>query len=302
MDLSEIRALIASAPPEVQRSFVALNAWVDDNCEECKETKEAENGVVASTTEIPPFPVDPFANPNFTHPTPLTITSDGRIFGHAAAWDSCHVGSPDGAGKCTPPPRSKSDYAYFKTGVFTNPLTNTETPVGTITFNANHASLQADVNGTRDHYAHTGTQAAYVNVGEDDYGIWMAGMLNPDLTDSDIRTLKAAAISGDWRPIDNSRELIAALAVNVPGFPIPRPQALVASGEITAQIAANIVPQPEPWMEAVEEIRRDISMFRDAIAPLMASALKEQVVNYSAEEQAQLALAAQALQLQSKVN
>lgn len=297
MDISEIRALIASAPPEVQRSFVALNGWLEDNCEECKEP----SGVVASTTEIPPFPVDPFANPNFSSPTPLTITSDGRIFGHAAAWDSCHVGSPDGAGKCTPPPRSKSDYAYFKTGVFTNPLTNTETPVGTITFNANHASLQADINGTRDHYAHTGTQAAYVNVGEDDHGIWMAGMLNPDLTDSDIRALKAAAISGDWRPIDNNRELIAALAVNVPGFPIPRPQALVASGEITAQIAANIVPQHEPWMEGVDELRKELATFRDMLAPIQASALKSQVPDYTAEEQAQLTLMAQALQLQSQL-
>jgi hypothetical protein len=36
--------------------------------------------------------------------------------------------------------------------------------------------------------------------------------------------------------------MVAALAVNVPGFPIPRTEALVASGE-EAIVAAAIVPQ-----------------------------------------------------------
>jgi hypothetical protein len=35
-----------------------------------------------------------------------------------------------------------------------------------------------------------------------------------------MRTVRAASLSGGWRQIDGNLELVAALAVNFPGFPI----------------------------------------------------------------------------------
>jgi hypothetical protein len=60
-----------------------------------------------------------------------------------------------------------------------------------------------------------------------------------------LDALRAASLSGDWRRIDGSLELVAALAVNVPGFPIPRTQASMAASAQTALVASGIV-QPEP--------------------------------------------------------
>jgi hypothetical protein len=61
--------------------------------------------------------------------------------------------------------------------------------------------------------------AADVTAGEDDFGIWVAGALRPGLRAEDVRALMASDVSGDWRRIGGSLELVAVLAVNVPGFP-----------------------------------------------------------------------------------
>jgi hypothetical protein len=61
-----------------------------------------------------------------------------------------------------------------------------------------------------------------------------------------VRLLRGSTLSGDWRGVDGNLELIALLAVNVPGFPVPRTRALVASGddgerELLALTAAGVV-------------------------------------------------------------
>src|SRR5690606_35838971 len=51
-------------------------------------------------------------------------------------------------------------------------------------------------------------------------------------------------ISGDWRSVNGSSDLhlLAALSVPVPGFPVPRPEAFVASGAVQSLVAAGAVP------------------------------------------------------------
>jgi hypothetical protein len=91
------------------------------------------------------------------------------------------------------------------------------------------------------HYEHTGHAVADVVAGEDEFGVWISGSLRPSVSESDVRELRGASLSGDWRSIGGSLELVAALAVNVPGFPVPRVQAgLAASGVQTALVAAGI--------------------------------------------------------------
>src|SRR3546814_3580177 len=49
-------------------------------------------------------PVAWFADPHLSLPTPITITDDGRIYGHAAQWGSCHIGQE---GVCVQPPHEE---------------------------------------------------------------------------------------------------------------------------------------------------------------------------------------------------
>ena len=174
-----------------------------------------------------------FSDPGFDKPTPMTITSDGRVMGHIATWDTDHIGLPPG----TKPPRSATDYSLFKTGVLRTD-TGEDVHVGQLTLAGGHAPLSASASDAVKHYDDTASAVADITVGEDQHGIWVSGGLRPDVSDEKIRALRASAPSGDWRPAGTgSLELVAVCQVNTPGFPVAR--AMVASGEITALVAAG---------------------------------------------------------------
>lgn len=64
--------------------------------------------------------------------------------------------------------------------------------------------------------------------------------------------MAAGGISGDWRSIGGHLELVAALAVNVPGFPVPRPALAASAGRQTALVAAGVVvANDDPRIDAI---------------------------------------------------
>jgi hypothetical protein len=188
-------------------------------------------GLVAGSVPVTP-PRSWFDNPKLTQATPLTVDDDGRVFGHIAAWHVDHIGMSFG----TRPPRSKSKYAYFHTGVVRTE-DGTDMPVGQLTLAGGHASLEASAAEAARHYDDTASAIADVHAGEDAFGIWVSGALRPGTTPEQVRALRASAPSGDWRPIKGQLELVAVCQVNVPGFPIAR--ARVASGAVMALVAAG---------------------------------------------------------------
>ena len=178
-----------------------------------------------------------FKDPQLTGPTALAVEDDGRVYGHIAAWGTCHIGQ---VGKCVEPPTSASNYAYFRTGALRT-AEGTSVAVGHLTMGTGHAGPRDSANAAAEHYDNTGTVFADVAAGEDAYGIWVAGSLRPGITAEQVRVARSAPISGDWRTIRGSLELVGALAVNVPGFPVPRPQGLLASGEVRSLQASGVV-------------------------------------------------------------
>lgn len=194
----------------------------------------------AAATPINP-PAAWFDDPQLDESTPLVVTDDGRVYGHLATWGVCHTGIAAAEGYCVTPPRSKTNYSTFHTGTL---LTGDDTviSVGRITINTTHATPTMSAAATRDHYEVTGSAVADVRVGEDSHGIWVAGALRPSADALKARELRSSPLSGDWRLVDGNLELFAVLAVNVPGFPIPRPAGMVASGQITALLAAGMLP------------------------------------------------------------
>nr|DAX21469.1 MAG TPA: minor head component F [Caudoviricetes sp.] len=178
-----------------------------------------------------------FKDPALTGPTALVIEEDGRVYGHIAAWGTCHIGQ---IGKCVEPPTSPSNYAYFRTGALQT-AEGTSVAVGHLTMDTGHAGARDSANQAAAHYDNTGLVFADVAAGEDAYGIWVAGSLRAGITPDQVRVARSAPISGDWRTIRGSLELVGALAVNVPGFPVPRPQGLLASGEVKSLVASGVV-------------------------------------------------------------
>lgn len=201
--------------------------------------------LVASAGPVKP-PAEWFRDPEFDELTPWTVTKDGRVFGHLADWDGCHIGFN---GVCVPPFRSATDFAYFN-------CQEIETAegeligIGKVMFSRDgvgHAPTDdpsmtyQDVQAFYDDATCVG---ALVRAGSDRYGTWIAGALAPGLNDLEVQHMRTHGPSGDWRPIrphDRTAELIAAMAVPIQGFQIAR-RALVASanGEITAIITAPL--------------------------------------------------------------
>jgi hypothetical protein len=204
-------------------------------------------GIVASSIPTTP-PAEWFEAPKLSGPTPLTVDDFGRVYGHIAAWHVDHIGLTAG----TKPPRSKSNYAYFHTGVI-RADDGKDYPVGQLTLAGGHASLEASAYEAVKHYDDTASAIADVHAGEDAYGIWVAGALRPSAQPEQIRALRASAPSGDWRPIRGTLELVAVCQVNVPGFPIAR--ARVASGAVMALVAAGAATLAKMKVDPINDLR-----------------------------------------------
>lgn len=210
-------------------------------------------------------PADWFTNPALKGEQALHVAPDGRIVGHIATWKTCHVGRAD---TCVTAPISPSDYAYFHTGEVTTDG-GERIAVGQLTLGTGHAAMSENARGAMAHYDDTGSAVADIRVGEDSYGIWCAGAVRPGITGQQIRELCASAPSGDWRRINGALELVAVLCVNVPGFPVPRTNARVASGAETALVAApgpGVMSWPAQQTGQVED--RTVSELARRIATL----------------------------------
>jgi hypothetical protein len=189
-----------------------------------------EQVLVASAGPLKP-PRDWFDDPRLTKLTPLTITDDGRIFGHLADWDGCHTGF---GSVCVPPFRSTTNYAYFNVGEIET-SDGARVPCGKLMFSRDEGVGHASVSPTltaddvRHHYDDATRVGGFVRAGTDRFGTWLAGVVRHDLSDEDLQHLRLHPPSGDWRPIPGKgSELVAAFCVPIPGFPIPR--SMVASG------------------------------------------------------------------------
>lgn len=197
----------------------------------------AERGSIISSVSIE-APLHPpaawFSDPRLGQPTPLTISDDGRVYGHLAVWGQCHVAYSD---SCVTPPRSAARYANFLTGELMAE-DGSRIPVGQITMDTGHASMQAGSERALAHYDNTGTAIADVCAGEDRHGIWLAGSLRPGLSPERVRAVMAADVSGDWRRIGSALELIAVLSVNVPGFPKSRVRIGESNGIVASMVAS----------------------------------------------------------------
>lgn len=222
---------------------------------EPSENDESDEGLTAGAMMLSDVRSYMFENPKFSAPTPLTVTDDGRIYGHAALFGTCHIGV---AGNCTTPPY-ETYHDFFALGeVMTSDGMNI--PVGGITLGTGHApSFGLTPQQAIEHYDNTGTRVADVAIGNDDFGIWFAGTLRPGLSNERIAELRASSLSGDWRRIGGQLRLVALLAVNVPGFPIPRMSTSVYSGRQMSLVASGIVTHEVASTNALSIVRRRIA-------------------------------------------
>ena len=230
--------------------------------------------VLASAAPLAP-PRDWFFMDEPDEPTPLTVTPDGRVYGHVALWNTCHAGRSNGSfSSCMYAPHSPSRYKQFHLGSILCD-DGAEAAIGKITVGTGHAALHLGAAAARRHYDNTGSCGAFVRAADGVFGIWVCGAVRSDAPDEMIRDMRACPPSGDWRAVDHSLELQAILAVNVPGYVVPRSQLSLAASADSLEVATLILgsPDSEDYAEALRaEIdgvaEEDIAMLVELSVPM----------------------------------
>ncbi len=244
---------------------------------------EGGDGETAAVGEPPVDLLRPpsewFDDPQLSGPTKLTVTPEGRVYGHMALWNTCHMGIRDA---CRMAPRSRSGYKYFANGSVLT-ADGRERAIGKITMGTGHASINLGYVPAADHYDNTGTVIAVVAPYEDQYGLVAAGAAVPEATPAQLAALRRSPISGDWRRApDGSMELVAALAVNSPGFPI---LGFTASGDTAALVAAGMVLDPDEAAELAklsgpdEELLARLDAYERKAAELTVASRRKRLDN-----------------------
>lgn len=228
--------------------------------------KKAGIQISEDSMSITQYPINPpkswFENPELSGKTKLTVTDEGHVFGHLAAWNECHRDVTNR--ECVMAPRSRQDYSPFHLGTVVTAEGETLS-VGKIVMDTRHASINLGYAATAVHYDNTGDEIAVIRCGEDEFGIWFSGAIVPEATPQKVAKLRRSPLSGDWRRERGSLELTAALAVNAPAFPIYS----MDDGEVNALTAAGSVwvSDWEPTYQApptgiiINAIKREVDAY-----------------------------------------
>jgi hypothetical protein len=231
-----------------------------------------------STTGFPVYPPKEwFEDPQLRGKTRLTVTDDGHVFGHLAAWNECHRDMANR--ECVMAPRSRQGYAPFHLGTVVT-REGEVLPVGKIVMDTRHAGIHLGYTAAAVHYDNTGDEVAVIRCGEDEYGIWFSGAVVPEADERKVAKLRRSPLSGDWRREKGSLELTAALAVNAPAFPVyamedDERMALVAAGSV---YESDDVPQfvpPTGIIAAAEAYVEQVFASQDQEAAERAQRLKD---------------------------
>lgn len=224
------------------------------------------NGIVAGGGPLSP-PAEWFDDPKLPGPTRVKITDDGRVFGHLGQLGVCHTGYSN---VCITLPDSKTNYARFHQGdvICAN---GERIPVGKITLGTGHAGTSLAMRAAVEHYDNTGTVVAVVRAGRDSHGDWVAGSLVAGLDPARVAELRRSPLSGDWRYCQEvgGLELIAALAVNSPGFPVTE----VKNGVQFSMTAAGMIGEDVP----VSVLIADAEQAEEANSAVTVSAVADEV-------------------------
>lgn len=221
--------------------------------------------------ERPKLDHEAFEKPKvLTELAPIYVDEGDRVYGYVAGWNTEHASRPG-----VYPPRSHTNYAHFASKwVLT---TEGRVPVGNLVIGGEHAGLRANPREAIDFYAATSEAWADVAIGEDDLGIWVAGVVRPGTSNEKVHAARASALSGDWRRIGAHLELIIALSVNAPGFPIPRPAAFAHEEDfILALTGAGVVAPRRP---APVDVPREITYLANRFAAEEARSIVESMTD-----------------------
>lgn len=275
-----LRAATACGIPAFDVASISLGAPTDDVTAEAAEPEPVLASAMPVDTGLIPAPdavirtitaaAAPVAPPAswFEMPepgqlTPITITDDGRIYGHVWSASACHQASPPG--ECLMAPTSSERFPHFHVG-YVRTVEGRNVPTGALTIGGGHADDRLGLVAAREHYDDTATAFADVVITAGRYGGWCSGAMRPGITDEQLRTIRGSVPSADWRGAGGRSELIGVHWVNRPGYPVARfdrhgaPLAIVAAAALPTSLpAGGLSPEYQRLVEQLGELRAEVT-------------------------------------------
>jgi hypothetical protein len=232
-------SLVATAAPGTWRlSGPAFFRLLDG-----ETTTDALVASAAPTILAPPAALFSL-KPDTTHPFSVgTPLADGTVpvYGLLADWNIPHIGH---GGRKVYPPRG-DDFATFYTGKHVTTREGDRIPTGPIFIDTVHPNLAAQASDAQAFYAHTGAAVADVHLYNGEHGIVAAGVLRPDVDELAVRRFAGSDVSPDWRWVNGRHRMVAILAVNASGFPVPYVEGIAASaGQLRSWVSYNPAGEP----------------------------------------------------------
>ena len=244
-----------------------------------EEQSEATELALVASLGVAGWNAIDFDAPALDGPTPITFDfAAGRVYGHIATWGTCHAGYP---GVCVTPPRDPDGGSY---PLFNRLPVETRDGVvwaGRLTVGGRHPGLELTASGTMAAYD-SKRVAAWVRASEDEHGIVIAGVIEPDLSEEHRRVLARRKVSGDWREAPNGLALVELLALSPgprrqaePGFPVATHS---RNGRQTA-LVASFGPDPDSFF--TDDGRARMAVLRSSgslvdVGALAAALVREQ--------------------------
>jgi 8-oxo-dGTP pyrophosphatase MutT (NUDIX family) len=216
-DRAKVKAHIIARAKQLGASDQIPKEWTSMTASAAEEFESLVASIAFPASAL--LPEEPLPGP-----TPWTIKDDLTADGHLALWASCHIGYPG----CVTPPREDS-FDFFNLGDAVT-ADGRHVPVGKVTVGCGHAGAELSWRTAAAHYDHSGAGVAVAHAMADRWGIRLPAVIVADADSPQIDEARRSPLSGDWRRINGKLRLVAALGVNVPGYPVPR--AMVASGEV----------------------------------------------------------------------
>mgnify|MGYP003542344978 FL=1 len=203
---------------EADTIVASILAAAPEDHEPAAETKAEHAFSFNVLAERPKIDHGLFLNPELREETPVYIDEHDHVYGHIAGWRTEHASLPG-----VYAPRSATDYAYFANkSVLT---TEGRVATGNLVIGGDHAPEELGWREALNVYADSSTCWADVAIGEDDFGIWVSGIVRPGTSNEMVHAARASGQSGDWRRIGGNLELIISQCVNAEGFPKRRTRA-----------------------------------------------------------------------------
>lgn len=176
---------------------------------------------------------------------PLTVTKDGRVYGHLATKGRCHSAYGDSCLNI-----AAIDPSYTFSDYLVGDATGTGLPTGVIIVGESHRVRPDGTVQTWDLLSNAKYGVADVTCGVDEHGIWVAGRVRPGATPEQVAALRGSALSGEWVPTPTGqRRLKAIVAVNTPGFAVAR-RPVAAAGALFTTSPVPCAPCAQEAAEA----------------------------------------------------